>query len=796
MKVLFSFFIAFWVFLLFYETSFGQRTWVVGKQKIKWDVSNNVTFEDLSTPSLGTEGTAIYNDANGNLQFYSDGVQLINKNWTTTPNGNNLLANSSSTQSATFVDFPGDSNKVILFAVDAWGNLGNPFDPNEPNTGLTYSIIDKTLDGGKGDIIVGKKNIPVIAPVQEKIAVYPKADCSGYWVVVLGCGADSDKFFTYSVDTTGVVVNNPVVSPVSFFHTNPIGEMDFSPDGKHLAYTTFIDYFVGLFDFNSQTGQFSNPRRFDFNQGLGSPYGVEFSPNSDFLFVACTYFNNQLFRFALNAFDTPEPFANQSVQGYDFGLLSTGPDGKIYMARNGKSYLSAINNPDAPTYSFVSESINLTNGNVSTIGLPGIFRKTGARRIPISINPLFQCQPPFPVNFAATDSSFLSNPAWNMGNGIIINNFQTTYSYPGFGKYLVSFSYTDSKTGCPVTLLDSVKLVAPPPLSEIIYTESRDTCKGEANIQFSYPMSNRWSSLIWTGPNGAGGSGNSFGAVTAPGPYTVTLLLNDTAGCAFSLNKTVSISSFPALPEKVKIDSLRFSSECDSIITYRFWVSDSTLFKDYSWRFSSGKSEKPSFVTNIMPDMYFFIQVSANTKLGNCPRTDTLAFIPKPNKVETVDFLHETFQVSCSETKGILKWNGKAGTSYQFDFGSSYPKLLIENPPYQVNLPYNEPGEYQVKQVSTSQNCKREREIPVSVPDSRVPNLITLNNDQKNETFQLPDISKVDELQIFNRWGNKIFESQGQVEAWRPENIQEAIYFYQVRYKDGFSCIGWLMVKK
>src|SRR5262245_40286912 len=65
------------------------------------------------------EGTAAISDAAGNRLFYTEGVTVWNRNHIPMPNGNGLMGNASSTQSAVIVQKPGSTNIYYIFTVDA-----------------------------------------------------------------------------------------------------------------------------------------------------------------------------------------------------------------------------------------------------------------------------------------------------------------------------------------------------------------------------------------------------------------------------------------------------------------------------------------------------------------------------------------------------------------------------------------------------------------------------------------------------------------------------------------------------
>ncbi len=568
--------------MLIFEKAYGQTTWVVGNQGgIRWNAANVATSFSLPNTHVGLEGTAVYNNSQGNLQFFCEGKTLRNRDWQITPNGSGLLGDESSTQSAVLLDFPDDTNKIILLVVDAWGTKGNPVNPGDPNTGLTMSIIDKTLNNGKGDIISGQKNISIKAPIEERIAVCPKPNCAGYWVVVQGCNAENDKFYTYSVGPQGLDINNPVISTIGYAHSNPIGEMEFSPDGTKLAFNAWLDYFVALFDFNSSTGVFSNPRRKYYSQTLGTPYAVEFSPNGQYLFVAANYSNNAIYRLTLPDLTNELELANTSSQGYDYGLLSTGPDGKIYMGRRDKNYISCLSTPNAADPGFVNQAINLSSGNLSTSGLPVTFRGLKKLNRSISVTRTGGCQLPISVKFQVNDTSQIVNPIWNFGNGTTSAQFNPTYQYPAYENYLVTFSYTDPKTGCTSTRTDSVKLKAG--LSPtILSTETRDSCSKKSTFRLRVDSS-LFVSFNWQNSLGQSSNSSEFSFEANSGTIQVNGEWIDTANCPYTWNSSLTSLPYPDLP-KFKVGyKLQSCSQLNTVISFQPLSQYS-----YSWDFGAG----------------------------------------------------------------------------------------------------------------------------------------------------------------------------------------------------------------
>jgi len=81
-----------------------------------------------------------------------------------------------------------------------------------------------------------------------------------------------------------------------------------------------------------------------------------------------------------------------------------------------------------------------------------------------------------------------------------------------------------------------------------------------------------------------------------------------------------------------------------------------------------------------------------------------------------------------------------------------------------------------------------------------LPNLITSNEDGKNDYFSLENIlvrescaNKFDYVEIYNRWGKRIFFSEDKNFQWKPAKEEEGIFFYGLNFKNKrFS--SWISV--
>ena len=124
------------------------------------------------------EGCATISDFQGNLLFYTDGVTVWDRTHNMMPNGNGLLGNTSSTQSAIIVPKPNNINQYYIISVDSRG-----FSALSAN-GIRYTTVDLTLNGGLGDVITSEKNIVLVAQAYEKVTAVQHADNNSFWIMI------------------------------------------------------------------------------------------------------------------------------------------------------------------------------------------------------------------------------------------------------------------------------------------------------------------------------------------------------------------------------------------------------------------------------------------------------------------------------------------------------------------------------------------------------------------------------------------------------------------------------------
>jgi len=273
-----------------------------------------------------SEPNASISDEDGNLLFYTNGATIWNIDHDTMENGNNLPSNYSITQGALIIPRPDSADHYYVFG----------FDHDIPDYGFYYSIVDMSLDSGKGAIPEGYKNIQLLdILLSEKLTAVKHANGKDWWLIIHKLG--TAKFIKYLINASGIILND-IQSIGSDFHSNlDWGQLIFSQEGNKLVSASRIGT-IGLFDFDRCNGVLSNHIDLTDLPMTEGCYGCSFSPDGSKLYLS--NFEN-LFQYNLDALDIPNsrvtiwnnPIFNSNCMDSSYVIFQhqLAPDNKIYI---------------------------------------------------------------------------------------------------------------------------------------------------------------------------------------------------------------------------------------------------------------------------------------------------------------------------------------------------------------------------------------------------------------------------------------------------------------------------------
>lgn len=255
------------------------------------------------------------------------------------------------------------------------------------------------------------------------------------------------------------------------------------------------------------------------------------------------------------------------------------------------------------------------------------------------------------------------------------------------------------------------------------------------------------STIVWSGPGIVSGQGSASITINTPGTYVITM--TDVAtGCA----STETVQMDP--PTQVNITSAVvtniscFGSSNGSIAI----TTDNSTGVSYAWTPNVGSA---STVNNLAPGNYSVLV----TNVDLC--TDDSSFVltePTPITIVMIDSLGS----ECGEDNGYLTVSasgGQGGFGYSWNNGTTgATNSGIDAGNYTVTA--TDAAGCSVSEVFDL-GCNQL--IPIVVPQ-----LVTPNNDGKNDVWIIQNIEQYPEIKVwvYNRWGNLVYESQPYLNDW------------------------------
>jgi len=677
------------------------------------------------------EGSAAISDNAGNLLFYTNGIQVWDKTNTQMPNGFGLMGNSSSTESGVVVPMPGSPNLYYVFAVAA--QVGIVYSGG--SSGLSYSIVDMTLNGGLGDIN-STKNVILLDSTDEKIAAVRHCNGKDVWVITHRWNTSS--YYAYLITAAGI--QPPVITTIGPLHNDlsggqhfeSIGYLKASYNGKKLVAADWIyAKNVEIYDFDNSAGVLSNAildSNYPSSNTDYGPYGAAFSPDNSKLYVAC--FPSDVFQYDMNAGSAAAIIASKTLiisnPSANFGAISLASNGKLYVANTGSTFLDVINTPNAAgaACNYVSGGFPLTFFT-SSLGLPAFIE------------------------------SFLYNPNFLGKDTTICTSALTLDAGSGWGKYQWSTGDTTQKINVTASGAYWVKVLSNasscgPNIDTINVTIVKPSAYSLGNdttvCASSYLLkSNLSGTYTWST-----GATTANITVSTSGKYWVKVLAG---GCTYIDTINIALKTKPVVNLGPDLSLCSDSQTLDA----------GNPGLNYKW--STGASTQTIDVTS---SGTYAVKVSD----AFCSGVDTV----KVNfKVTDVNLGNDTMICPPPYTLNA----GNAGAKFLWSTGDTVQVISV-----------NKSGKYWV--AVTNSGCTKADTVNVTVGlkdvASKIPNVFTPNNDGKNDLFDISALNMKDlTMEIYDRWGIKMYDTSDPKKGWDGKHgsseAADGTYFWIIKYK-------------
>src|SRR5687767_9935695 len=251
-------------FLLFlpsvsFAQSYTGHNWYFGNGPygIRFSRSDGSATLVSNHATLGTGGGAVASDAtNGDLLFYTDGVNIYDRTNTVMPNGSGLVGNAAGNQAVSIAKVPGQDNQYYVFT-----NSANGATPGS----VSYRIVDTSLGGngvfpappaGEGTT-ASNTAVTGLAATSEAMLIVPQANSDNFYLIthVNGSATYNVTLFTPTGPTTTTTFTGlGLIERAANFSYHPgTGQIAVSPQEATRD--------VEILDFNPATGQLTFQQR-------------------------------------------------------------------------------------------------------------------------------------------------------------------------------------------------------------------------------------------------------------------------------------------------------------------------------------------------------------------------------------------------------------------------------------------------------------------------------------------------------------------------------------------------------
>lgn len=283
------------------QTNFGKH-WVFGMGNHWMFENDSLIILPLIDSINNFENVSTISDSNGMLQFYTNydyptftDFDSMYFNGSKINNDSSISSNFTVTNGIQFV--PIYDGYIVLYIKKYDQQIGYFYGDYDLRMSRLKRMGNKQYEMLSKEIVINNNN------VTEKLKIVKHANGKDWWAITqkrsdvpLPC---TNTIYTHLIKYTGEVLG-PFSQDIGFSKCNGIdviGEIAISSDGTKVAFAYFqyVDESlptggksrVELFDFDRCNGTFSNDRNFQFYNSFNEfIYGIEFSSNSSFLYVA------------------------------------------------------------------------------------------------------------------------------------------------------------------------------------------------------------------------------------------------------------------------------------------------------------------------------------------------------------------------------------------------------------------------------------------------------------------------------------------------------------------------------
>ncbi len=358
------------------------------------------------------------------------------------------------------------------------------------------------------------------------------------------------------------------------------------------------------------------------------------------------------------------------------------------------------------------------------------------------------------------------NKIWYYNSVPIINQTSDTLIASSSGKYSVQ---VQSVNGCKNSDSSEVKIF---PIPNAQFSSSTLECSPHVNL---INLSTNSTNFLWS-ISSLYQTNTANLSYTFPdtGKYSITLVAFNNF-CTDTIITEMNIGRKP-------LSGFSFDNLCGlskSFTNYSIGASN------YTWLFGDGTS---SFLTNPVhayPSQGNYEVILCTSDNKGC--ADTIK-----NKIKIIENIPADFTYTYDTCTKLINYiSQNSSDNYYWLLGDGNTSTAV-SPTYQ----YKVPGEYEVTLITNlGTNCSETSKQKINISGTiekhlYIPNSFTPNADDKNDLFEIVGIENCleYELQIFNRWGTRIYETKNLHLFWdgiyQGKRVSSGIYPYLLNIND------------
>jgi gliding motility-associated-like protein len=509
----------------------------------------------------------------------------------------------------------------------------------------------------------------------------------------------------------------------------------------------------------------------------------------DFYFMALSKNATSLLFGAFYGRSSTTAFHGEHVDG---GTSRFDKQGVVYQAICGGC--GGTTGPALPT---TSGSYSPTNGssNCNLASLKIAFQ-LGAPDAIANASPKTRGCPPLTVQFVNTSTNAISYQ-WNFRDGSPLDTaFQPKHTFNNPGTYnvqLVVYNPNACKvrdTTLVTIIVDSNRIKSD---FNFAVTDSCGPFRAaftNTSIYSALPGAQARTTFTWYFGDGATFSGANPGNHDYPstGTYTVMLIMSDVDACNTpdTIKKIVTINSS-------RVAAIFNSPDSVCLRSGIVFTNLSTNATRFTWYFGDGDTSITSPVTHTYKgDGTYELKLVAYNPF-TCNKTDTLKKTIRIKKLPTADFSHAPL---IPESNKPVQFTNKSSNAdiYSWNYGDGSPRSSEVNPSHL----FRKTGTFLVCLRATSNEgcsdtvCKKvDADIHTALD---LPTGFSPNGDGSNDILYVRGGGiEVMNLKIFNRWGEKVFESSSLGQGWdgtfkgKPQEVDAYAFVLTATFIDGSS---------